>query len=540
MIRISGIKLHIDHDMADLESAVLKKLRIRRSELGSVNIIRRSLDARHKDNIRYVYTVEISAAREEAVLARASKDPDIQPASDKDYVPPAKGDITMEHRPCVIGAGPAGLFCAYFLAEYGFRPILIEQGESVDDRKKTVDAFLKERAPLDPLSNIQFGEGGAGAFSDGKLMSAVKDISGRKTEVLKIFAKHGAPEEIVYSAKPHVGTDVICRVVKSMREHVTAKGGTVLFRTKFTGFTCEKGKVSSITVVKDGQGSQIPCSALVLAIGHSSRDTIKMLYDSGMDIEAKPFAVGVRVQHLQEEINKAQYGNDYSELYGDLLPAADYKLTARTGDGRAVYSFCMCPGGYVINSSSEAGMLCVNGMSYSGRKGENANSAIIVSVSPGDVGALEHPLAGIDFQRCIEKKAYIAGNGRIPTQRLEDFAKGVKSPEFGKIMPQMKGYAVPADINEILPGFICEDIKEAMGIFGKTIRGFDDPDTLISAPETRTSSPVRILRDDSLQSIAVKGIYPCGEGAGYAGGITSSAIDGIKVFEEIYRTYRPY
>ena len=540
MIRISGIKLHIDHDMADLESAVLKKLRIRKNELGPVTMIRRSLDARHKDNIRYVYTVEVSVLREETVLARSAKDPDIQRSDGSVYVPPVHGNTPLERSPCIIGAGPAGLFCAYFLAEQGFRPILIEQGESVDDRIKTVDAFLEERAPLDPLSNIQFGEGGAGAFSDGKLMSAVKDISGRKTEVLKVFAKHGAPEEIVYSAKPHVGTDVICRVVKSMREHVISKGGTVMFRTKFTGFTCESGSVSSIRVLRNGTESEIPCSALVLAIGHSSRDTLRMLYDSGMHMEAKPFAVGVRVQHLQEDINRAQYGDGYLELYGDLLPAADYKLTAKTGDGRAVYSFCMCPGGYVINSSSETGMLCVNGMSYSGRSGENANSAIIVSVSPGDIGAEDHPLAGMDFQRDIEKKAFIAGNGRIPTQRLEDFAKGVKSPEFGKIQPQMKGYAVPADINEILPGFICEDIKEAMGIFGKTIRGFDDPDTLISAPETRTSSPVRILRDDSLQSVAVKGIYPCGEGAGYAGGITSSAIDGIKVFEEICKTYRPY
>ena len=539
MIRISGIKLHIDHDLADIESAVLKKLRIRRSELGSVNIIRRSLDARHKDNIRYVYTVEITTGREEAVLARFSKDPDIQPAPVSGYVPPMQGNKQMEQRPCVIGAGPAGLFCAYFLAEHGYRPILIEQGETVDDRQKTVNAFLEEKAPLDPLSNIQFGEGGAGAFSDGKLMSAVKDISGRKTEVLKIFAEHGAPEEIVYSAKPHVGTDVICKVVKSMREHVIAKGGTVMFRNRFTGFTCEDGKVASITVLNDGKTSEIPCSALVLAIGHSSRDTIKMLYDNGLDIEAKPFAVGVRVQHPQEEINKAQYGDGHLELYGDLLPAADYKLTAKTEDGRAVYSFCMCPGGYVINSSSEPGMLCVNGMSYSGRKGINANSAIIVSVSPDDVGAADHPLAGIDFQREIEKKAYIAGNGRIPTQRLEDFVKGEKSPEFGKISPQTKGFTVSADINCILPGFICKDIKEAMSIFGRTIRGFDSPDTLLSAPETRTSSPVRILRDESLQSTAYKGIYPCGEGAGYAGGITSSAIDGIKVFEEIYKTYRP-
>lgn len=539
MIRISQLKLNIKR--SDIHAAAAKRLSIRKEDISDITIVRISLDARKKDNIRHVYTLDVSVspAKENAILKRFIDDSDIQKAEPAVYVLPGKGTEQLKNRPCIIGAGPAGLFCAYFLAEHGFRPILIEQGEPVDQRRQTVDDFLNERSALDPLSNIQFGEGGAGAFSDGKLMSAIKDINGRKTEVLRTFVRHGAQSEIVYSAKPHVGTDVICEVIKSMREQIISNGGTVMFSTKLTDICIEDGQVRSITVSNNGKNLEITCEVLVLAIGHSSRDTFKMLYSKGLNMEAKSFAVGVRVQHLQESINVSQYGDDYRDLYGDRLPAADYKLTAKTADGRAVYSFCMCPGGYVINSSSEPEMLCINGMSYSGRKGRNANSAIIVSVDPKDTGADKDPLRSIEFQREIESRAFKAGKGRIPTQRLEDFNEGRKTSEFGEIHPQMKGSETKADINGILPDFICDDIKKAMEIFGRQIKGFDDPDTLISAPETRTSSPVRILRDEMLQSISAKGIYPCGEGAGYAGGITSSAVDGIKVFEEIYKTFRP-
>ena len=538
MIRISQIKLHPGHDDNALYAAVRRTLHLKHDDLFDLHIVRRSTDARDKENIRYVYSVDVVISGEDRILRRCAHDRNVAKSDTAEYVLPGMGEKKLSSRPVIVGSGPAGLFCAYYLAAYGFRPVIIEQGEPVEERQGTVDSYLENNMALDPSSNIQFGEGGAGTFSDGKLLSRVKDSDGRKSEVLKTFVKHGAPDNILYLAKPHIGTDILRDCIKSMREFILGHGGSFMFRTRFADYAVQDGHISHITIEQDGKRTEMPCCCLVLAIGHSSRETISLLAEKGMKIEAKPFAVGVRVQHSQDSINKAQYGEDYKSLYKDKLEPAEYKLTARTSDGRAVYSFCMCPGGYVINSSSEPGMICVNGMSYSGRNGPNANSAIIVSVSPDDYGAGDDPLAAIRFQQRIETKAYNATGGLIPTQRLEDFVNGRISRDFAVLEPQTKGSVSSCDINTILPEFICRDIKEAMEIFGRQIKGFDDPDTIINAPETRTSSPVRIVRGEDLQSVSVAGIYPCGEGAGYAGGITSSAIDGIKVFEKIYTGYR--
>lgn len=536
MIRVSQLKLNIDHDKSDVIRLIIDKLRINESELLEMRIARRSLDARHKDDIHYVYAVDVTLKNEERILKKCRNDRNISVSPSNEYVLPEKGSQLLGSRPYIIGAGPAGLFCAYFLALYGFKPVLVEQGEDIDSRQQTVESFLNGISPLDPLSNIQFGEGGAGAFSDGKLNSSVKDNDGRKSAVLRLFHEFGASEDVMYSSKPHVGTDVICRVVKKIRKKIVELGGDVRFRTRFTGFEYKDGKLHSIKLLNNGKEEQIYTNVLVLAIGHSSRDTFQMLFDKGIEMTAKPFAVGVRAEHLQKDINEAQYGKDYNTRYPDL-PPADYKLTAHTKDGHSVYSFCMCPGGYVINSSSETGHLCVNGMSYSDRGGVNANSAIVVNVTPDDISSGSDPLAGVRFQRILEEKAFEIRSGAIPVQRLEDFKKGKESSAFGRIIPQTKGTAAFADISSILPGFISADIAEAFETFGGQIKGFDDPDTILTAVESRTSSPVRIVRDTDLES-SIKGIYPCGEGAGYAGGITSAAIDGIRVFEAIYRKYR--
>ena len=539
MIRISQLKLNIGHKDSELRKVVLKKLRIKEEQLCDIKIFRRSLDARDNLNIKYIYTVDVSIYDEDRVLKKFSRDKNISRSEPVIYRLPEQGNEILTYRPCIVGSGPAGLFCTYFLAKNGYRPILIEQGQDVDERQKSVEAFWNEEKGINPLSNVQFGEGGAGTFSDGKLNSSVKDVSGRKTEVLKTFVKGGASEEILFAAKPHVGTDVLRKVVKNLREEIKRCGGEVLFNTKFIDFTAPEGKLRSITVCEaDLKTREIPCTKLVLAIGHSSRDTFELLYRKGLKIQSKPFAVGVRCEHTRDMIDASQYGQDYRKLYEGRLPAADYKVTYKSKDGHGVYSFCMCPGGYVVNSSSEEGRICVNGMSYSGRNGKNSNSAIIVSVSPEDIGAADDPMKAVNFQRELEEKAYTSGNGRIPVQRLADFYSNESSTSFGKITSETKGAVSFANLNDVLPEFISRNLKEAFPEFGKMIRGFDAPDTLLSAVETRTSSPIKILRDESMQS-NIRGIYPCGEGAGYAGGITSSAIDGIKVFEEIYKTCRP-
>jgi uncharacterized FAD-dependent dehydrogenase len=431
--------------------------------------------------------------------------------------------------PIVVGSGPAGLFCAYILALAGARPILLERGDEAAVRKERVDTFWRG-GTLDPESNVQFGEGGAGTFSDGKLNTGVHDKSGRGMFVLETFVKMGAPGDILYDAKPHVGTDHLVRVVSSLREEIRKLGGNVRFRTRVEQLLIRDGRVTGVLT---SSGERIESGAVVLAIGHSARDTFSMLASLRVPMERKPFAVGLRVEHPQELINRSQYG-------ADVVPAAGpapYKLTHRCADGRGVYSFCMCPGGYVVNASSEPGMLAINGMSNRAREGMNANSAIVVTVGPEDFHALceekeaESVLSGMYFQRQLERRAFALRSGAVPVQRLADFRRGAEGG-IGSVSPQIMGSFAPANTRELFPEAIAASIDEGMHAFGRKIRGFDDDDALFSAVESRTSSPIRILRDAGGQS-EIRGLYPCGEGAGYAGGITSAAIDGIRTAEKV-------
>ena len=539
MIRIQQLKLPITHTQRELERKVQRELGLRRDETVSIKIRKRSIDARKKPELYFNYVIDCHAADEEKLLKRINKKHIIS-VSEKAYQFPACGKEALQDRPVVVGAGPGGLFCALLLAEHGYRPILLEQGMDVDSRIQDVERFWKEGL-LQKRSNVQFGEGGAGTFSDGKLNTLVKDKDGRNGEVLRRFVEAGADPSILYENKPHIGTDVLVRVVKNLRREIERLGGSVRFQTQVTGFLQERGQLTGLLTDK---GETLPCSVAVFAIGHSARDTFQMLYDNGLTMEAKEFAAGFRVEHRQKDINLAQYGMEDAHP----LQAASYKLTAQTKCGRGVYSFCMCPGGYVVNASSEEGRLAVNGMSYSGRDGVNSNSAIIVSVRKSDF-ASEHPLSGIAFQRSLEEAAYQAGGGRIPVQRLGELRRRFWQlqeenkpiePDNKKppLEPMTKGAYAYADLTKILPHEMTQAFLEGMEQFSHVIAGFGDDETLVSAVESRTSSPVRIVRDKSFQS-NINGIYPCGEGAGYAGGITSAAMDGIRIAEAIAVKYRP-
>ncbi|MDE6128236.1 MAG: NAD(P)-binding protein [Lachnospiraceae bacterium] len=541
MIRIEQIKLRIGQESGLLYGEAAKILRIAEQEILSLHMVKRSLDARKKPDLFYSYIIDVEMKKEAAVWKRLAKGRSGRIAAGKhflslqqpqDYIFPIKRTESKKERPIVVGMGPAGLFCAYFLAREGYRPILLERGKDVDARLKDVEAFW-EGGALNPESNVQFGEGGAGTFSDGKLNTLVKDTHGRNREVLRLFTEFGAPKEILFDNKPHIGTDILRSVVKNMRAEIIRLGGEIHFQSQVTELALADNRVEGVVV----NGEQfLPARAVVLAIGHSARNTFSMLYEKGIPMEAKPFAVGFRVEHRQKLIDESMYGA-VSDVVADALPAAAYKVTAKTEEGRGVYSFCMCPGGYVVNASSEPDRLCTNGMSYSGRDGANANSAVIVAVTPKDYGD-SHPLAGIAFQRRLEEKAYLAGAGRVPVQTYGSFRecmeKGttVKPDKDATFEPAVKGEYVFTDITKILPEKLNKGIVEGMEQFGRQIEGFDRPDTLLSAVESRTSSPVRILRDDALQS-EVRGLFPCGEGAGYAGGITSAAMDGIKVAEAV-------
>ena len=524
MIRISGLKLPIPHTTGELESAIRQKAKGRR--FLSYRIVRRSIDARRKPELFYVYTIDAAFEGEKKILqARGSHWTRVE---EKDYVFPV-GQIDrshLKHRPVIVGFGPAGMFAALMLARTGCRPIVLERGDRVEDRAEKVETLFQSGI-LDPESNIQFGEGGAGTFSDGKLNTMVKDRSGRNHAVLRELIRHGAPEHILYDAKPHIGTDVLKDVVRSIREEILALGGEIHFRARLTGIRTEEHKLTGILWQEEGQEHLLPCDTMILAPGHSARDSFHMLYEQGLRMTAKPFAIGVRVEHPAGMINESMYGKDYPEE----LSAASYKLTHQCKNGRGIYSFCMCPGGYVVNSSSEEGHLCVNGMSYSGRDGVNSNSAIITTVTPEDYPS-DHPLAGVEYQRQYEKAAYQLCHGKVPVQLYRDFKKNIPSTECGEVQPQIKGQWDYANLRSCLPAYVCESLLEGMEAFGKTIAGYDREDTVFSGVETRTSSPVRLNRDDSYQS-NIQGLYPCGEGAGYAGGITSAAMDGMKVAEAV-------
>ncbi len=536
MIRIGAIKLNPDHTEQDLLRKLAKSLRISEADILNYEIRKQSIDARKKPLLQYVYTVDVQVTNEKKVLQKA-KGAGATLAQDKKYTFPTSGNTKLSHRPVIIGCGPAGLFCAYLLAEHGFCPIIYERGASVEERVKDIERFW-ETGVLNTESNVQFGEGGAGTFSDGKLNTMVKDTMGRNRKVLEIFVENGAPKDILYVNKPHIGTDILITVIKNMREKIIAWGGEIHFHSKLIDFELENERLHSIIVSQKKDRSieenRIPAKTMVLAIGHSARDTFEMLYHKQIKMQAKSFAVGVRVEHPQALINASQYGAE--KIPG--LPNAAYKVTANLENGRGVYSFCMCPGGYVVNASSEEGLLAVNGMSYRARDGKNANSAIIVSVTPDDFDS-NHPLAGITFQRSLEKAAYELGQGAIPVQRFEDFCKNQTTTAFGEIKPQQKGAYKLSNVRSIFPSELADSIEIGIKSFDRQIQGFANPDAILSGVESRTSSPVRILRNEEKQ-VENTGIYPCGEGAGYAGGIMSAAMDGLKIAESIAEKFAPF
>lgn len=522
MIRIGQLKLKASHTPEELRQGVLKTLKIKESDLISWSVVKRSIDARKKPEIKFVYTIDVKVKGQERILKHA-KSVNIQRIEKKEYLAPLPGTRHLPHRPVIIGTGPAGLFCGLLLARAGYQPLLLERGESVNDRQKKVEAFWNTGI-LDETSNVQFGEGGAGTFSDGKLNTAVKDSTGRNRYVLESFVKAGAPEEILWLNKPHIGTDILRDVVKNIREEIISLGGEVRFRSQMTDIRAEKGQVTAIEINHE---TWLDCEALVLAIGHSARDTFEMLKQKPLCIEAKAFAVGVRIEHPQSMIDFSQYGRDR----GPELPAADYKLTRKLANGRGVYSFCMCPGGYVVNASSEAGRTAVNGMSYHDRGGKNANSAMVVTVTPYDYGSSD-ALAGMYFQRRLEEAAFRAGRGKVPVQLLGDFCQGTASTSAGDVTPNIRGSYAFSNLKPCFPEELYESLKAGILDCGQVIRGFERKDAILSGVESRTSSPVKIPRNEDLQS-SISGLYPCGEGAGYAGGITSAAMDGLKVAEKI-------
>lgn len=532
MIRINQLKLIPGHKDKDIEVKIKKILRLADQQVFSYEIVKQSIDARKKPEVYYSYTVDVQIEKEQTVIKRC-KSNQVSLVTPVEYSFPKPGKEQLKRHPVIIGTGPAGLFCGYMLALHGYQPILMEQGMDVDSRVAEVERFWKT-GELHTDCNVQFGEGGAGTFSDGKLNTLVKDKSGRNKEALSIFVQAGAPRSILYESKPHIGTDILVNVVKNMRKSIIDNGGEVHFETKVTDLVVSQGKVCAVITNK----GKVDTDVVILAIGHSARDTFEMLYNKQIFMEAKSFAVGLRVEHLQSKIDYSQYGTENNKY----LPPSSYKLTAQTNSGRGVYSFCMCPGGYVVDASSEKGRLAVNGMSYSKRDGAHANSAIIVSVTPKDYNS-DHPLAGIEFQRKLEEKAYHVGEGKIPVEYYGDFKQAIAKEGADKENrikavnePQIKGLWKFAPVHEILPDEINQAFMEGMEMFHRIIPGFASAETLLSGVESRTSSPVRIQRDARGES-NIRGLYPCGEGAGYAGGITSAAMDGIKIAEIIAEKY---
>ncbi len=521
MIRVRNIKVNIENDNNSiLTDKISKILHVNHKDILDIKINKKSLDARKKDNLFYVYELDVSLKNEEHILKKhQSKDIFLTPS--EEYTFP-KEHANIE-RPIIVGSGPAGLFAGYILATSGYNPIIIEQGESIEKRVESVENFFKT-GKLNVNSNIQFGEGGAGTFSDGKLNTLVKDKEFRCKKVFEVFVSFGAPEEIMYINNPHIGTDLLRNVIINMRNKMISLGATFRYNTKLTNLIIKDNKLEKIEL---NSNEIIPCKNLILAIGHSARDTFYMLHKNNVSMTSKAFAVGLRIEHPQEMININQYGK-----YHDKLPAASYKLTYQTKEGRGVYSFCMCPGGYVVNASSEDKHLAINGMSNHARDSKNANSALVVTITKDDFGS--DTLAGIEFQRNLEKKAYEIASGKIPVQLLGDFIDNKKSSSIGDVEVITKGDYALSNLNDILPAYISNSIKEAIPVFATKIKGYDRKDAILLGIESRTSSPVRIVRDE-LGMSNIKGLYPAGEGAGYAGGITTSAMDGLKVAEHLVK-----
>jgi len=530
MIRISQLKLPIRHSKEDMQGAIAKALKLPSHKIKDFIIVKKSIDAR-KDEIKCIYTVEVTVSLEEKekenfIISRCKSD-NVTIAERAEYQFKPTGTKKLPNRPIVVGTGPAGLFTAWLLAKHGYQPMVVERGYEVNKRVDAVEHFWKSNE-LNPECNVQFGEGGAGTFSDGKLNTLVKDVANRYRLVMETFVHYGAPSDILYLNKPHIGTDKLRTVVENMRKDIIAFGGDVRFGTKLTNLFLEDGKLCAIEL---NHKEKLPCTVLVPAIGHSARDTFALFLRKGLELSPKAFAIGLRIEHKQQLISQSQYGKSYIHL-----PAADYKLTHQTTSGRGVYSFCMCPGGFVVNASSEQGHLAVNGMSNYQRNEENANSAIVVTVQPEDFGSLD-PLSGIAFQKKWEKAAFEAGKGYVPVQLFGDLLRNRESVTIGNVTPNIKGAYRLANLSDCLPKEAADALKEGIQAFDRKIKGFAAEEAVLSGVESRTSSPVRIHRNEAFES-NIGGIYPCGEGAGYAGGITSAAIDGIKVFEAIAGCYR--
>ncbi len=540
MIIINQLKIKPDYTWNDIYKKVSNALKVLPEDVLNVCIEKRSIDARKKPDVFWVLSVVVNVKNEETVLRRC-KDENVSEYKPVLYSLKPVGTLALKHRPVIVGAGPAGLFCAYNLARLGYRPIVLERGFDVDSRTRDVEEFFNS-GMLSAKSNVLFGEGGAGTFSDGKLNTLVKDKAGRNRFVLETFVKYGASENILYDAKPHIGTDVLRTVIKNMREDIKSMGGEFRFNAEMTDISFdEDGAVRSVTI---NNLIELECEILILCIGHSARNTFEMLYERKFMLEKKDFAIGLRIEHKQEMIDKALISDNPQLL--EHFPHAAYKLVYKANDGRGVYSFCMCPGGYVVNASSEPEHLCINGMSYSDRAGKNANSAIVVTINTDDFKS-DHPLAGIEFQRELEKKAFDLAKGAIPCEYYKDYKNevlgkpGFDDSDFNLILenrPEMKGAFSFEKISTILPDYVNKDIVEGIDYFERIIPGFSSDFAILSAVETRTSSPVRITRTDSFESINYKGVYPCGEGAGYAGGIMSAAMDGLKVTEQICSKYK--
>ncbi len=514
MLRLSNIALGVNEPSEKLWTLTEKKLK---TNILSLQITKRSVDARKKEELKFVYSVDVTVDKEERFLSL----PGVSRVEEKPYYPPIS---VLQKRPVVAGFGPAGMFAALTLAQAGARPIVLERGKRVEQRKQDIQSFWNGGG-LQPESNVQFGEGGAGTFSDGKLTTGIKSPFSR--HILNSMVRFGAPEEILWQNKPHIGTDRLEIMVKHLRQEVISLGGEVLFESKLTGLQIEGGKLQGVTFEHQGNKQELQTDCLILAIGHSARDTFTMLYDSGLMLEKKPFSVGVRIEHLQKKIDLAQFGRTVPQI-----GAADYKLVTRLQNGDGVYTFCMCPGGQVVAAASEEGGLVTNGMSHYARDGENANSALLVGVLPeGDV------FAGVQFQRQLEQKAFALGGGnwKAPAQLTGDFLKRIPSRELGEVQPTYRPGVTLCSLDECLPQGIADALRAGINGMGKQLKGFDDYDSVLTGVETRSSSPVRILRNDQFQSVSCRGLYPCGEGAGYAGGIMSAAADGVKIADFILK-----
>ncbi|WP_020683161.1 NAD(P)/FAD-dependent oxidoreductase [Marinobacterium rhizophilum] len=524
MIRLTNIKLPLDHDEAALKNAILATLEITAAQLLGFEIHRRGYDARKKSQIELIYTLDVQTSQDAALLKKFAGHQLIKPTPDMTYKFVAQAPVPLAERPVVIGFGPCGLLAGLLLAQMGYRPIILERGKEVRERTKDTFGFWRKKV-LNTESNVQFGEGGAGTFSDGKLYSQVKDPKHYSRKVLSEFVAAGAPEEIMFVSKPHIGTFRLVSMVEKMRALIIELGGEIRFSARVDDLHIEDGQITGLTLAS---GEQIKSKHIALAVGHSARDTFQMLYDKNVYMEAKPFSVGFRIEHQQSMIDEARFG---ANAGNEILGAADYKLVHHCKNGRSVYSFCMCPGGTVVAATSEENRVVTNGMSQYSRNERNANSAVVVGIEPSDYPG--HPLAGVEFQRQLESLAFELGgaNYDAPAQKVGDFLKGRSSEQLGTVEPSFKPGIKLTDLSQALPDFCIEAIREAIPAFNRKIRGFALEDAILTGVETRTSSPVNIKRGDDLQSLNTRGLYPAGEGAGYAGGIMSAAIDGIRIAE---------